>query len=311
MNPGIRPSCRRKSPLLAGPHARSQRINLSVSEPCRPNTAQDLESGNLPHGLFVLVHLLILPTGPLSAYNFFFKEEREKILKLLAGDDKDVDNDPEADDYITPEALDKLRKDAKEGSAANKSPKFEELGKLIGQRWKALPPDRLTKYSELASEDTERYKEEMKAYNGRQEAKMRDEALKPQMTAYPPPMKTSPSMMGELSRGGGPPMPPGYDTMGAPAGYPGVPMGYGGGPPGAGGGYPMDSYGYPSGMYGASSPPGYSPYPGAGMSGGGGYPPNMMGMTHDGGPPPPGPYDMSGAGGAAMYPTSGGYMSYG
>ena len=242
----------------------------------------------------------LISTGPLSAYNFFFKEEREKILKLLAGE-KDVENSPDADDYITPEALDKLRKDSKEGTGANKSPKFEELGKLIGQRWKALPPDRLTKYSELASEDTERYKEEMKAYNGRQEAKMRDEALKPQIQiSYPPPMKSSPSMMGEPPRG--PPMPPGYD-MGGPGGYPGAPMGYPGA--GGGGGYPpMDSYGYPTqAMYGGG--PAYGAYPAAGgMGGTGGCPPSMMGMAPEG---PPGPYDMSGG---AMYANAG-YMGYG
>jgi hypothetical protein len=51
--------------------------------------------------------------------------------------------------------------------------------RLIGQRWKNIDPDRLAKYSEMASEDTERYKDEMQSYNGRQEAKMRSEALKP------------------------------------------------------------------------------------------------------------------------------------
>jgi len=53
------------------------------------------------------------------------------------------------------------------------------MGKIIGQRWKNIDPDRLAKYAKLAAEDTERYKTEMQAYNGRQEAKMRSEALKP------------------------------------------------------------------------------------------------------------------------------------
>ena len=53
------------------------------------------------------------------------------------------------------------------------------LNRIIGQRWKNIDPDRLSKYSELASEDTERYKTEMQEYNGRQEAKMRAEAMKP------------------------------------------------------------------------------------------------------------------------------------
>ena len=37
----------------------------------------------------------------------------------------------------------------------------------------------------MAAEDTERYKTEMQAYNGRQEAKMRSEALKPPAQQYP------------------------------------------------------------------------------------------------------------------------------
>jgi hypothetical protein len=113
------------------------------------------------------------PKRPLSAYNFFFKEEREKILKiLLAEDPKDVENDPGSEDYIGEEMMKRLKK---EGGKVS----FEEMGKLIGQRWKNIDPDRLSKYSELAAEDTERYKKEMQSYNGRQEAKMRSEALKP------------------------------------------------------------------------------------------------------------------------------------
>jgi len=113
------------------------------------------------------------PKRPLSAYNFFFKEEREKILKIvLAEDPKTVENDPESEDFINDEMMERLKK---EGGKVS----FEEMGKLIGQRWKNIDPDRLSKYSELAAEDTERYKKEMQSYNGRQEAKMRSEALKP------------------------------------------------------------------------------------------------------------------------------------
>lgn len=113
------------------------------------------------------------PKRPLSAYNFFFKEEREKILKIVLAEDPDkVDNDPESEDYINEELLQRLKKDGGKVS-------FEEMGKLIGTRWKNIDPDRLNRFSELATDDTERYKKEMVDYNGRQEAKMRSEALKP------------------------------------------------------------------------------------------------------------------------------------
>mmetsp|Transcript_11225 Transcript_11225/g.21464 ORF Transcript_11225/g.21464 Transcript_11225/m.21464 type:complete len:305 (-) Transcript_11225:214-1128(-) len=218
------------------------------------------------------------PKRPLSAYNYFFKEEREKILKLLEGG-KDVENDPSSDDYISETELEKLRKNDKDGT--HKSPKFEELGKLIGTRWKALPPDRLTKYSELASEDTERYRKEMTAYNGRQEAKMRDEALnKPPPPAYHPHHHQYPGHDGKALGGGQPPRAPVqvYDMnqMSSAAAYAqqqqamsyGYPMGG------------MDSYGYPAMYGGGAGGGGYGAYP-IGTPGGT-QPPNM-------GYPPTGP----------------------
>jgi len=148
------------------------------------------------------------PKRPLSAYNYFFKEEREKILRVVLADDSDKnENDPESDDYINGETVGRLRKDGGKVS-------FEEMGKLIGQRWKNIDPDRLAKYSEMAGEDTERYKKEMQSYNGRQEAKMRSEALKP------PASFQQPGMRPDLGPAGGPkpPGPPGVDPRGG--GYP-------------------------------------------------------------------------------------------
>lgn len=200
------------------------------------------------------------PKRPLSAYNFFFKEEREKILKVvLAEEPEKVKNEPGTDDFLDEETIGRLKK---EGGKVS----FEEMGKIIGQRWKNIDPDRLATYSELASEDTERYKTEMQAYNGRQEAKMRSEALKATPTQYPGP--------------------------GAAPGGPRGPEGFGG--PGAGvdprmAGYPdqmvnMSAFGNPGGPGG---PGGYNPYGGMDFSGYGG----AMGM---------GAYGMGAYGGYAM-----------
>mmetsp|Transcript_30324 Transcript_30324/g.50383 ORF Transcript_30324/g.50383 Transcript_30324/m.50383 type:complete len:291 (-) Transcript_30324:263-1135(-) len=215
------------------------------------------------------------PKRPLSAYNFFFKEEREKILKIVLADDpSELQKDPEADDYLDEETLGRLKKDGGKVS-------FEEMGKIIGQRWKNIDPDRLSKYSELASEDTERYKTEMQDYNGRQEAKMRSEAMKP--PSYPPPPPVASQMMpvdrsptsayGDMR--GHPGMYP--DMGGAPPGYP--PMG-GMGSAGMGGyASAYADYGY-GGGYGSGMSMGY-----------GGYQPME--------PPPPGSYG-GGYGGGSM-----------
>jgi hypothetical protein len=188
------------------------------------------------------------PKRPLSAYNFFFKEEREKILKVvLAEDPTTVQPDPEADDFLEEEHIGRLKK---EGGKVS----FEEMGKIIGQRWKNIDPDRLSKYSEMAAEDTERYKTEMQAYNGRQEARMRQEALKPPPTYTPaaPPQGYAPQ---GLMPGGADPSRGGYpDQMGQMAGYgsPGMaPGGYGS----YGGGMDFNGYGsmgYGMGAYGGA-----------------------------------------------------------
>lgn len=195
------------------------------------------------------------PKRPLSAYNYFFKEEREKILRIvLAEDPTKAPNDPESEDYLNEETIARLRK---EGGKVS----FEEMGKLIGQRWKNIDPDRLAKYSEMASEDTERYKKEMQSYNGRQEAKMRSEALKPPASF--------PQQMGRPEvPGGNKPMGPGVEP-----GRPGYPEGMSGmnsafaNAAGMGGGYgPYDMQfgGYSMGMGAASM---YGPYGGYPMGG--------------------------------------------
>jgi len=172
--------------------------------------------------------------------------------------------------------------------------------RVIGQRWKNIDPDRLTKFSELATEDTERYKGEMSSYNTRQENRMRAEAMKvppayggagggPAAMGYPPQGMIPPGM--DSSRGG-------YDQYGAamPGYYGGMEFqGYGYGPMGYGGN------GGVAGGYGMPPPPhsqagGVDPYgPYGGMTVGGGYSnPGMMpygGGPHDYGPPPPHPMD--------------------
>lgn len=193
------------------------------------------------------------PKRPLSAYNYFFKEEREKILRIvLAEDPSKVPNNPECEDFLNEETINRLRK---EGGKVS----FEEMGKLIGQRWKNIDPDRLAKYSEMAAEDTERYKKEMQLYNGRQEAKMRSEALKPP-TAFPQTMGR-PEVPGSKPMGPGDPGRPAY-----PEGMSGMNSAFANtAAMGGGYGYDMQFAGYGMPMGAASM---YGPYGGYPMAGG-------------------------------------------
>lgn len=179
----------------------------------------------------------------MSAYNYFFKEEREKILRVILPEDPSkVVNEPGTEDYLDEETIASLKKDGNKVS-------FEQIGKIIGSRWKSVDPDRLARFTELAASDTERYKKEMQSYNTRQEAKMRNEAVKPP-AVYPGAPKGPPP--GGDPRAMYPPEMNPY--MG---GYYGMDYGYGGGmamyPP---------PYGYPPQMGG--SPPqemrGENPY---------------------------------------------------
>ena len=46
----------------------------------------------------------------------------------------------------------------------NEGLSFEEIGRMIGQRWRAIKEDELVKYKELAKRDSERYRDAMKTF---------------------------------------------------------------------------------------------------------------------------------------------------
>ena len=135
------------------------------------------------------------PKRPLSAYNIFFKDERAKILAGIPDkkgeEDEEEEKKPEegkegeggeskvkTEDGAKEEGKEGEGGEAKEGEGddakktAGKKRKrvphgkigFESLAKIIGQRWKELPPDELEKYKKRAEDDMKRYRKEMEAY---------------------------------------------------------------------------------------------------------------------------------------------------
>ena len=124
------------------------------------------------------------PKRPLSAYNFFFRDEREVILKeqevkgAALGQQKE-DNESESqeikrtvdtgeefssrssssivDDMTAPSNQPHIHLNAKHVP-------YQSLTKAIGERWKSIDPDRKRKYQDMAAEDLKRYTSEMKIY---------------------------------------------------------------------------------------------------------------------------------------------------
>jgi len=98
------------------------------------------------------------PKRPLSAYNYFFKEERQRILKYIG----------RTPDEVVTEAVVNADEEGRLWTCTGKV-SFEEMGKIIGGRWKAMDSETLKKYTALALGDAGRYKHELKAWNEKKE----------------------------------------------------------------------------------------------------------------------------------------------
>ena len=120
------------------------------------------------------------PKRPLSAYNIFFKEERNRILndqKEAAEEDgvpttitigEGLDNSTKshgsADEPIPSQSQSSNAEDSK-SSDKKKKIGFESLAKLIGRRWQELDEVSMAVYKSKASVDMARYKREMEVWN--------------------------------------------------------------------------------------------------------------------------------------------------
>ena len=126
----------------------------------------------------------------MSAYNLFFSEERERILKEIAkkegandagGESEEVekvaevedsDHGKDGEDEEKPKAL--LRplipaeKKRRPHRKTHGKISFQELARMVGERWKSLPDDERKYYQDLAQEDMKRQKVAMEEYYAKQ-----------------------------------------------------------------------------------------------------------------------------------------------
>jgi hypothetical protein len=92
------------------------------------------------------------PKRPLSGYNIFFKEERVNVLQEFRS-------------HRAPVISDDLQKLEGNESIDRSSVSFQDLGKIIGKRWKALSEEDRRRFEALADQDNVRYRSEMDEYN--------------------------------------------------------------------------------------------------------------------------------------------------
>jgi HMG (high mobility group) box len=100
------------------------------------------------------------PLKALSAYNFFFRYERER---LLSGNDTDDDiYSTKTQEMLLNSHWYRDRSQKRRHRKSHGKIDFATLSRMVSQRWKNLPEDRKNFFKEIARKDLQRYRNEQK-----------------------------------------------------------------------------------------------------------------------------------------------------
>ncbi|KAL7555968.1 hypothetical protein ACA910_003233 [Epithemia clementina (nom. ined.)] len=114
-------------------------------------------------------HSPLPPLRALSAYNFFFRDERERILSGVEADWSESKKLKLLEEHWHQDRNKKRRHRKTHGKID-----FTTLSKLISTRWKELPESRKDFYRQVAARDFSRFKEESKLLSSKTQVESPD-----------------------------------------------------------------------------------------------------------------------------------------
>jgi hypothetical protein len=98
---------------------------------------------------------------PLSAYNFFFADERDRLLNAGKKEDTSVESYDKRKERLLAQHVAKDRSKRRPHRKTHGKITFTTLSKLIGKRWRQLPEVEKNFFKEVAKADLMRYHDEL------------------------------------------------------------------------------------------------------------------------------------------------------